>query len=257
MFGGCGIGHGDALYQKLGGKEVNRIATAAFIILLIFLLVAVYLGEQYIQCRRYSIITTQGAVYRLDQKTGQTWFLQNEFEQLVGPKSEHAREDRKVTTQISPEEKAIGLARRFNPDSGSLSLEQAIPRLLAVKRGRLMINGWTADKVNEQTYVVSYTYFTNDETRRGWFVEVNLKVGIVRQIANDPELRDKYGIDSAESDKLVSLTGTSAWAMSSFREGKKMRVVNPYSSWSVTTGPPSSPTDGGGFGGGGLDESTK
>jgi len=72
---------------------------------------------------------------------------------------------------------------------------KAINKWLQTRKGSLKIYGWEAQKIDEYTYLVSYTFGEGKE-RVGFFFEVNLLAGIVRKVPGDPELEKKYGISN-------------------------------------------------------------
>ena len=59
------------------------------------------------------------------------------------------------------------------------------------RKGSLQIFGWKAEKQDDQTYLVSYT-FDNGDGVIGIYFEVNLVAEIVRNIKGDSELEKKY-----------------------------------------------------------------
>lgn len=72
---------------------------------------------------------------------------------------------------------------------------------LQAKKGILKVYGWRARKIDDQTYMVAYTYDEGPSATAGaWLFEANLVAGIVRPIIGDPELEKKYS-DWAENLK--------------------------------------------------------
>jgi hypothetical protein len=59
-------------------------------------------------------------------------------------------------------------------------------------KGDLRIEGWKAQKIDDDTYLVTYTY-EPDGVSRGWPFEVKLSVEVVRYVVGDRALEDKYG----------------------------------------------------------------
>ena len=65
--------------------------------------------------------------------------------------------------------------------------EHAISNELRFLKGDLHIVGWKAEKVDEQTYLVTYTYRQNARPAEdsGWVFEVNLLGAVVRNVLED------------------------------------------------------------------------
>jgi hypothetical protein len=72
--------------------------------------------------------------------------------------------------------------------------EHAIQNELAHLQGTLHVIGWKADKVDDQTYLVSYAFEQAAGASRSWYFEVNLAAGIVRNVLADEALKKKYGL---------------------------------------------------------------
>jgi hypothetical protein len=55
--------------------------------------------------------------------------------------------------------------------------------------------GWNAKKIDEQIYLVTYTYIREGQRdhETGWAFEINLTGEIVRNVLEDPILMKKYG----------------------------------------------------------------
>lgn len=58
---------------------------------------------------------------------------------------------------------------------------------------KLKIIGWLAKKVDEKTYLVTYTA-TDGAMPTGFYFEINVDTGEIRNIAANAELQQKYGI---------------------------------------------------------------
>ncbi|MDR4497498.1 MAG: hypothetical protein MRK02_06185 [Candidatus Scalindua sp.] len=55
------------------------------------------------------------------------------------------------------------------------------------------INGWKVEKVDMQTYLVSYTYEKQDKTY-GWFLEFKSGGEVIKDVSTDQELMKKYRV---------------------------------------------------------------
>lgn len=58
---------------------------------------------------------------------------------------------------------------------------------------RLKFIGWMAKKVDERSFLVSYTA-TDGVTPKGFYFEINTENGEIRNIAGNTELQQKYGV---------------------------------------------------------------
>jgi len=163
---------------------MNKTVLGVVIVIATATLIGFYI---YSQSTRYYIQSAMGGpAYKIDRKTGQTWAIYGEREHLV------ERTDSSIERK-SPKEKAIELAKKSSA-LGGYGVEATIQQWMEQKKGDLRIIGWKAQKINDQIYLVSYT-FNEDSGPRGYFFEVNLVGGIVRNVLGDPELEQKYGIE--------------------------------------------------------------
>lgn len=89
-------------------------------------------------------------------------------------------------------------------DVGALTNEQQIRQRLSTLKGTLAIVGWSAKRIDDQTFFVTYT-FEQDGQARVFPFEANLAAGIVRNVADDPALRRKYAV--AEPPELQQFDG--------------------------------------------------
>lgn len=91
-----------------------------------------------------------------------------------------------------PNEEAIRLAKHAITLSAFRN-EDAIRRLLREQKGELSVLGWDARRVDDQTYVVTYSIILGANSPRSWRFEVNVENQIVRNINGDMDLEKKYG----------------------------------------------------------------
>lgn len=73
-----------------------------------------------------------------------------------------------------------------------LTNEYQIKAQLSQIKGDITVTGWRAQKWNDDTYLVTYTYEHLGQSV-GWPFEVKLSQGVVRSVIGDPELETKYG----------------------------------------------------------------
>ena len=76
-----------------------------------------------------------------------------------------------------------------------LSNEESIRRQLQNSKGDITIKGWTTKKINQEVYLATYEVSVNSDEKLYVF-EVNLQGRIVRNVASDPALGNKYGYTS-------------------------------------------------------------
>jgi len=93
----------------------------------------------------------------------------------------------------SEEYKAINMVRFSRAIVNYEDTGNSIKDYLKTLKGNLKIIGWKAKKVNDQMYLVSYTYEV-DSGVKGYYFDVNLKANIVRRILEDHELERIYGL---------------------------------------------------------------
>jgi hypothetical protein len=99
-------------------------------------------------------------------------------------------------------EKAIALAKEARtlvagrayvklPPAETLTNEFQIRHEMSTIKGDLTILGWSATKWGPDTYLVTYT-FEHQGQSRGWPFEVKVSAGVVRSVLGDSELESKY-----------------------------------------------------------------
>jgi uncharacterized membrane protein YeiB len=81
-----------------------------------------------------------------------------------------------------------------NGSGFSTNTDRAIKNEMSRLKGDVTVFGWRAERIDGQTYVVTYTYLMpSSRETRGWAFEVKVPQEIVRNVLEDPELRKKYG----------------------------------------------------------------
>jgi hypothetical protein len=97
--------------------------------------------------------------------------------------------------KVSPEETAIKLAEESKALGGNLSVKLAIEKWLEERGDEVRPIGWDASKKDDQLYQVSYKYkiysFREGTGDRGFFFEVDLAAGSVRNVTR--EVMSKMG----------------------------------------------------------------
>ena len=163
---------------------MNKTFVWAIALVLFAGLIGFYIYSQ--NTRYYLQSAGKGIAYKIDRKTGKTWLIAGGREILVESSSS------KINRQ-SPEEKAIELAKNSYALGGDLTADAQIKSWLQDQKGTLKVYGWKTRKIDEQTYLVSYT-FDKGKGRIGYFFEVNLMADIVRRVSGNANLEKKYGL---------------------------------------------------------------
>jgi hypothetical protein len=146
---------------------------------LVFLAIIILIGSFW----GYAYYTTSKARVKTDEKT--TNSKQIEQEQKGGFV---------IKKQPTPEEnKAINMVKFSRAIVNYTNTGESIRNYLKTIKGNLKILGWKAKKVNDQTYLVSYTYEV-DSGVKGYYFDVNMNANIVRRILEDHELERIYGL---------------------------------------------------------------
>ncbi len=91
-------------------------------------------------------------------------------------------------------EKLIWIVKDFQ------DTEDGIKQKLEEERVNIKIIGWKVRRVDEQTYLVSYTYEKDGKTF-GWFFDVKSGGEVIRDVSSDQELMRKYNVDYREEVK--------------------------------------------------------
>ncbi len=91
-------------------------------------------------------------------------------------------------------EKLIWIVKDFQ------DTEDGIKQKLEEERVNIKIIGWKVRRVDEQTYLVSYTYEKGGKTF-GWFFDVKSGGKVIRDVSSDQELMRKYNVDYREEVK--------------------------------------------------------
>jgi hypothetical protein len=160
------------------------VITAVGIVALVAALLLFFLRGE-----RYALVAQNGEgeyVYKIDKATGRVWFIS-------GDVSDEVRDFSALHKAQTPEEQAISLAKIHRMPGNTNSMDQTIKDWLQSEKGLLRIYGWKAKRVDDQTYLVGYTYDEGPgSSGGGWVFEVNLKAEIVRNVIGDADLEKKY-----------------------------------------------------------------
>jgi hypothetical protein len=146
----------------------------------------------FLQHDRYSILLLQKdgvfiKAYKIDRNTGRVWWIGQDESDLVNDRSSMPK------VALPPEKRAIQLARLSTLPGTTGMAYESIKRSLEASKGPLKVYGWNAKRIDDQTYLVGYTYAEGPASSpRGWVFEVNLDAEIVRPVIGDAELEKKY-----------------------------------------------------------------
>jgi hypothetical protein len=161
----------------------------------------------YLENNRFVVTNAGGgAVYKADRKTGKTTVLYQgkelEVQQYVfvqptptpTPQQETAEEAVARWEQEFLNE-AVALAKEARTVDQSKfytkTNDQYLTQWLSQQKGDIRFNGWSAKKVDAQTYLVTYA-LVRDGKSEGVRLEVNLPAKLVRNVKGDPALEAKY-----------------------------------------------------------------
>ena len=125
--------------------------------------------------------------YKIDRRTGQSWLLRGEEEVAIG---------KSTPVDETATQKATRLCKNaytLNNGEYPLSNDLQIRKWVRESKGPLKIFGWEATRIDEETFLVSYSV-DRGKGRRGWIFEVNVPAEIVRNVSGDDKLEAQYGI---------------------------------------------------------------
>jgi len=91
------------------------------------------------------------------------------------------------------EEKAIEIVKRSEALLTRTSVDSIVRKWTEENAAKYKIVGWQAKKMDEQKYLVSYTALEGD-VPKGFYFELDVQSGVVKDFAKNPELRKKYNI---------------------------------------------------------------
>jgi predicted Zn finger-like uncharacterized protein len=88
------------------------------------------------------------------------------------------------------EEKAIEIVKRSEALLKRTSVDSIVTRWAEENAAKFKIIGWQAKKMDEQKYLVRFTAMDGD-TPKGFYFELDVQSGTVKNLAQNPELRKK------------------------------------------------------------------
>ncbi|MDP2158631.1 MAG: hypothetical protein Q8K68_13100 [Nitrospirota bacterium] len=88
---------------------------------------------------------------------------------------------------------AIDSVKKSRTLDRSATVDALLSKWTKENSDKLKVIGWIARKVDEKSYLVTYTA-TDGVTPTGFYFEVNVETGEIRNIAGNADLQQKYGI---------------------------------------------------------------
>jgi hypothetical protein len=174
---------------------------SALLVSLCALLAAAWAYSSYLENNRFIITNAGGgAVYKTDRKTGKTTVLHGAKEFEAQPHRFLSEEEQRQQAAIDrfldeppPEQVAVQLAKTASTLSQFkyINNERHLNEWLNKQKGDIRVGGWSAKKVDDQTYLVTYA-LVRDGKSEGVRFEVNLAAQLVRNVKGDPALEEKY-----------------------------------------------------------------
>jgi len=115
----------------------------------------------------------------------------------VQPAAQQSLPERKSDTPDMSADKtqnwAIESVKKSHVLDRSATVDALVNKWTKENVDKLKAIGWIARKVDEKAYLVTYTA-TDGVTPRGFYFELNVETGDIKNIAGNSELQQKYGI---------------------------------------------------------------
>ncbi|MBI5076576.1 MAG: hypothetical protein HZB62_15605 [Nitrospirae bacterium] len=115
----------------------------------------------------------------------------------VQPTAQQSSPERKSDAPDMNAEKtpdwAIESVKKSHILDRSATVDALVNKWTKENADKLKAIGWIARKADEKTYLVTYTA-TDGVTPKGFYFELNIETGDIRNIAGNTELQQKYGI---------------------------------------------------------------
>jgi hypothetical protein len=173
---------------------MNRTVVTSVSVTAVAAIICVYL---FASGQRYATINAgDGAVYKVDRRTGNAMIIVGSTEIPVEPPS--------APRSDSVEDRAIRPAKEghtLKPDDYTLNNDFHIRAWIKTQTGDLRVIGWKASRIDDQTLLATYSIKQNSAVRN-WVFEVQPDAELVRNVSGDAELEKKY--ESALSSTGVS-----------------------------------------------------
>lgn len=102
-------------------------------------------------------------------------------------------QNKSPSEKIKLEDIVIKMVKNSHFSGSSNNTNDKIKNILEDKKGNFKVIGWKAKRIEENTYLVSFTYDENSK-KYGWFFEVKPIGEIVRDVSLDQELMQRYNV---------------------------------------------------------------
>ena len=156
--------------------------------------------------------TKEGVAYKIDRKTGQTWFISGNQEALVEKRQKTELKTSTTTSSVNPyaslsdkellkmyeeslKSEVIQAVQHSDVFGSYIQADSYVHnKLESSKEPIKSIIGWNAQKIEKNKYYVSYSYLT-EQGQRGWVFEViapNQGNKIIRVVTGNPKLEKEY-----------------------------------------------------------------
>jgi hypothetical protein len=146
----------------------------------------------YFRSNRYYIsIQEKGISYKIDKWTGKTWLLKGTRQIQIDDMSNSKKpsEEKKLTTENVIEK--VKSAKTLDEGYPALDNDFTIRNQIEKLKGEIRVNGWKAEKIDDQIFLVWYEVIHNRDKKTVGF-EYNSANNIIRHIDDDQILEEKY-----------------------------------------------------------------
>ncbi|MDZ7693719.1 MAG: hypothetical protein U5K69_21805 [Balneolaceae bacterium] len=141
--------------------------------------------------RFYISVQEEGISYKIDRWTGKTWLLNNDSQIEVNNTSDSDESsEAKVSTTESAIER-VKSATTLDDNYPYLDNDFNVKNEIEKLDGEIRINGWKAEKIDDQIFLVWYEVIHNRDKKTVGF-EYNSASDIIRHINDDQILEEKY-----------------------------------------------------------------
>lgn len=113
--------------------------------------------------------------------------------QTSAPATPERPADRSESAAAKTSDWAIDTVKKSHALDRLFTVETLTNKWTTENSDKLKAIGWIAKKVDDKAYLVSYTA-TDGVTPKGFYFEINIETEEIRNIANHPDLLQKYGI---------------------------------------------------------------
>ncbi len=128
------------------------------------------------------------------QKTASSLSVTHPRQELDAGQTQTASPDDKPDMQVEKTpDWAIASVRKSHVLDRVATVDLLVNKWMYENAGKLSPLGWTAKKMDENMFLVSYIV-TDGITAEGLYFDINTETGEIRTVAGNPDLQRKYGI---------------------------------------------------------------